>query len=81
MFLNGNLVKINEYNGTHQEGSYDRIMDYITETDALDAVVEVGTLNSFISSTFDGNYYSNNFRQATLETTKKFYLEIDGREV
>jgi hypothetical protein len=81
LYLNGNLILMNEYNGAHQEGQYDRIIDYITEVDALNAVTEVGTITSFISNTFDGNYYSNNFRQASLETTKKFYLQIDGREV
>ena len=81
IYINGQLVRMNPDNGSHQEGQYDRISDYITEVDALNAVTEVGTLNSFISTTFDGNYVSNNFRQATLETTKKFYLEIDGSEV
>ena len=80
LYLNGNLILMNEYNGKGSDASY--LEHYITQTDARDAVELVGNnILAFISTSFDGNYVSNNFRQATLETTKKFYLEIDGEEV
>ena len=81
IYINGQLIRMNPDNGSHQEGSYDRIIDYINEVDALNAVEEVGTITKFYDTQFDGNYSSNNFRQASLQTDKKFYLEINGHEV
>ena len=78
---NGTLVRINEYNGQGQGDEY--IEHYISQVDALNAIELVGQghITEFISSEYTDSYYSNTFRNATLETTKKFYLEIDGREV
>ena len=71
---------INEYSqGQTTEPDY--ILYYIVEDDIMDALTSIGQADSFIKTTFDSYYYSNTFRQATLETTKKFYLEIDRREV
>lgn len=78
---NGTLVQINQYNGTGQSDEF--IENYISQVDALNAIERVGQghITEFISSEYTDSYYSNTFRNATLETTEKFYLEIDGREV
>lgn len=72
---------INHYSQGSGNTDPEFILYYIVEDDIMDALTTIGQADSFIKTTFSGSYYSNNFRQANLETTKKFYLEIDGREV
>jgi len=79
VYLNGSLVQINQYNPTGQGDA--SFANYITQVDALNAIEIVGDITQFIDSSYGSNYISNTFKNATLETTKKFYLEIDGREV
>ena len=79
------LVGVND-----SSGQLDNFFDITTFASVIQeimlngSVAQLGTtgrLIELVKTHYDGAYISNTIKQQTVETDKKFYLEINGREV
>ena len=57
------------------------LADMIEVINLTGVATHVGSISALTKTHYDGNYISNNLRGETVQTDKKFYLEINGREV
>jgi len=83
---------VNRWNGSSFDwiSDYNDLADYLNITSMSDAVEEiylngsstlVGQLSDLAKTHYDGHYISNTVRSQTVQTDKKYYLEVNGNEV
>jgi len=70
-----------DYNNVTPYFNITTIVDAVEEIYINGAVTLVGQLSDLAKTHYDGNYISNTIRSQTVQSDKKFYLELNGREV
>lgn len=74
----------------NSKNNFDSLFTIVSMSDAVqeiklsgkvDKLGTTGQLIELVKTHYDGAYISNNLRGETVQTDKKFYLEINGREV
>lgn len=77
----GNTFNVIGQNTLETYFSVTTLSDMIEVINLTGVATELGSISVLTKTHYDGNYISNNLRGETVQIDKKFYLEINGREV